>query len=228
MDDKKLDYFIYWMIALIFYLVCNATFNAPVKTTETSQDKQLAQLFKYENLKDPEQTIYINLKNEYIPLEIKNNKFKIYPQATYRIYAMVMSKCRYWMGWDRDLVPYDLALAWNELMLPENQKDISYTQSNRWYYYQFNPQKFPLQQNYINTHSANHHIIPANKKVFEAIDKVRNKEKIYMEGYLVNVKGTVDGREVGRNSSLTRNDTGEGACEVFYVKKAVLGGRIYE
>jgi len=223
----KLDYFIYLMIAFIFYLVCNNAYNVPVTTIETPKNQEMAQLFNYENLKDPEQVLYINLNGENIKIEKNNYTMNVYPQAKYRIYAMVMSKTRYIWGWDGDTVPYDLALAWNELMLPENQKGITYTQSNRWYYYQFDS-SFPLEQSYVNTHSANHHIIPANKTVFNAIDRVRIKEKIYIEGYLVNIKGKVDGKDVWRNTSLTRNDTGDGACEVFYVKRVVLDGKIYE
>jgi len=138
-----------------------------------------------------------------------------------------MSKARYFFGWDGNIAPYDLALAWNKLMLPENQKDISYTQSNRWYYYHFD-KGFPLEQSYIDVHSANNHIIPADKKVFEAIDKVRIKERIYLEGYLVYIFGTAENKSISWKSSLTRYDTGAGACEVFYVKKAVLNGQVYE
>lgn len=215
------------MIALIFYLVGNNAFNATVTITETPKNQKIAQLFNYENLKDPEQIPYINLKGENIKIKKNNYIINVNPQANYRIYAMVMSKCRYYWGWDGETAPYDLALAWNELMLPENQKGISYTQSNRWYYYHFDGD-FPLSQYYINTHSANHHIIPANKNVLDAIDKVRTKEKIYLEGYLVYINGTVGNGKVYWNTSLTRNDTGDGACEVFYVKRAVLDGKIYE
>jgi len=224
---EKQDYFIYLVIAFIFYLVCNNTFNAPVSTSDTPQNKEMAKLFKYENLKDPEQSAFYNLNNESLIFEKKDYKIRLYPQANYRIYAMVMSKNRYRFGWEGEIVPYDLALGWNELMLPQNQVGISYTQSNRWYYYDYN-EKFPLSPFYIPTHSSNHHIIPANRNVFKAINKVRNKEKIYMEGYLVNISGTVGKGTVQRNSSLTRNDTGAGACEVFYVKKAVLNGKIYD
>jgi hypothetical protein len=49
-----------------------------------------------------------------------------------------------------------------------------------------------------------------------------------MEGYLVNINGMVGNGTVRWNSSLTRNDTGDGACEVFYVKRAVLDGKVYE
>jgi len=224
---EKKDYFIYLLMALIFYLVCNNAFNAPVSTYDTPQNRETAKLFKYENLKDPEQSVFYNLKNEPIIFKKNNYKIGLYPQANYRIYAMIMSKKRYYFGWDGEIAPYDLALAWNELMLPENQKGISYTQSNRWYYYDYN-EKFPLSPYYIPVHSANHHIIPANKNVFSAIDKARNREKIYMEGYLVYISGTVGNGTVHWNSSLTRNDTGAGACEIFYIKKAILNGKIYD
>jgi hypothetical protein len=38
---------------------------------------------------------------------------------------------------------------------------------------------------------------------------------VELEGYLVYVKGD----NFTWNSSLTRNDTGDGACEVLYVEK---------
>ncbi len=225
--NKFIDYFIYLMIAVIIYLVGNNAYNAPVTTTQTLQDIEMAKLFKYENLKDPDQSIYYDFKGDLISIEKNNYKLRLYPKAHYRIYAMVMSKNRYWFGWDGEIAPYDLALAWNELMLPENQKGITYSQSNRWYYYQYD-KTFPLSSSYIVTHSANHHIIPANKNVFEAMDKVRNKEKIYMEGYLVYISGTVGDGNIWWNSSLTRFDSGDGACEVFYAKRVVLNNKIYD
>ena len=225
--QKNKNYFLYFIIAFLFYMVCNSVFNAPVSTVENAKSLQTAKLYNYENLKDPEQTSYFSLKDEKLTREKNNYKIKIYPQANYRIYAVVMSKTRYRWGWDAEVRPYDLALAWNALMLPENQKGISYTQSNRWYYYNFD-KTFPLTQAYVNAHSSNHHIIPANKNVLNAIDKIRTKEKIYMEGYLVNIRGKAYGKEVWCYSSLTRLDTGDGACEVFYVKRVILNGKVYE
>ena len=65
----KLDYFIYLMIAFIFYLVCNNAYNVPVTTIETPKNQEMAQLLNYENLKDPEQVLYINLNGENIKIE---------------------------------------------------------------------------------------------------------------------------------------------------------------
>lgn len=224
---KFISYILSLIIAIILYSAYNSEVNAPITSVETPENQKMAELFNYNNLKDPEQSAYSNSDGGSISLLKNNSKVQVEPQANYRIYAMVMNKCRYYWGWQAEIGPYDLALGWNELMLPENQKGINYTQSNRWYYYQFDD-TFPLAQSYIDTHSSNHHIIPANTTVFKAIDKVRNKEKIYMEGYLVNLKGVVDNKEVTWNSSLSRNDTGDGACEVFYVKRVILDGIIYE
>ncbi|MEI8389381.1 MAG: hypothetical protein WCG23_05800 [bacterium] len=224
---KKIDFFIYWMLALILYLVCNNAYNTPFTIKDSPENQEMAKTYNFENLKDPEQCVYYSFKSNPIRIEKNDYKLKLYPQANYRIYAMVMSKNRYIWGWDGEVAPYDLALAWNKLMLPENQKGISYTQSNRWYYYQYD-KTFTLSPSYIVSHSANHHIIPANKNVFNAIDKVRTGEKIYMEGYLVYISGTVGNGNIHWNSSLTRDDSGDGACEVFYVKRAILDGKIYD
>ncbi len=202
-------------------------YNAPVSIKLTTQELETAHLFNYENLKEPEQINYDNSLGTFITKEGKNFKINIFPQANYRIYAMVMSKNRYYLGWTADIAPYDLALGWNELMLPENQRGITYSQSDRWYYYRYDG-SFPLGQQYIIKHSSNHHIIPANKNVLKAIDKVRTHERIYMDGHLVKINGTNGNDNVFWNSSMTRDDTGNGACEIFYVKRAVVNGLVYE
>lgn len=224
---KFTNYIWYLIAAFVFYYVCDLKYNAPINPTATKTEKEIAQIFHYDNLQDPEQLPYISLSNKNINIDKDNVHFSIYPQASYRIYAMVMSKSRYYFDWSSKLSPYDLALAWNKLMLQENQKGISYSQGNRWYYFYYD-NTFPLDKAYIEQHSANTHIIPANGKVFEAVDKVRVKEKIYMEGYLVYIDANKKGAQSSWHSSLTRYDTGDGACEVFYVNRAILNGKIYE
>jgi len=58
--------------------------------------------------------------------------------------------------------------------------------------------------------------------------RLKKGDKVYLEGYLVFIKGTVNGRNSWWNSSLTRNDTGNGACEILYLTRAVIGDIIYE
>lgn len=178
----------------------------------------------YEKLADPRQVSYHG--NKAIPYNDGEIRVMIYPKAGYRIYAQVMSKKWYMLGWESKLSPYDLALAWNKLMLPEFQNGIHYSQGNRWYYYRYD-NGYPLQGSYIQSHSSNHHIIPANDELKKALDRVGKGDKIYMEGFLVYIEGTYKGNTVWWRSSLSRNDSGNGACEILYLTKAIIDDQLY-
>ena len=60
------------------------------------------------------------------------------------------------------------------------------------------------------------HLVAATKEVAEEIKNVRWGDIIHMEGYLINITGD-DGWYW--NSSLSRSDTGDGACELVWVEK---------
>ena len=60
------------------------------------------------------------------------------------------------------------------------------------------------------------HIIPANDSIARQLDKVNEGQLVRFSGYLVNLE-RADGWLW--QSSLTRNDTGGGACELVWVKE---------
>ena len=64
--------------------------------------------------------------------------------------------------------------------------------------------------------AANNHIIAANPAVRKAVSALIPGHIVTMRGYLVNASHP-DGSTW--NSSLRRDDTGNGACEVFYVEE---------
>jgi len=59
------------------------------------------------------------------------------------------------------------------------------------------------------------HVISANEDVSKLIRRLRAGEVVRMRGYLVNVTGP---RGFHWNTSLTRTDSGHGACELYYVE----------
>ena len=67
----------------------------------------------------------------------------------------------------------------------------------------------------MESHAANVHVISADKTVAKAVSSLRAGQIATMKGYLVNVS-KADGFRW--NSSLTRDDSGNGACELFYVQ----------
>ena len=94
-------------------------------------------------------------------------------------------------------------------------KQLSITQSNRWYYWRYenNP---PIPLNDIASSSANTHLIPANKVVAQKLADIDVDDMVYLKGQLVEVKST-DGWTW--RSSLSRTDTGNGACELMLVEE---------
>ncbi len=174
---------------------------------------------------DPIQTSYKS--EEPIVKETKNGHFTITQVAEYKLSGMVVSKETYSDDWNAKVSPIDLAIVWGKLAEPENAPYITYSQSNRWYFYQYKAES-PFDNSFVISHSANNHIIPANENIREAVKTIGKRDKIVLEGFLVNIKGTYEGRAVTWNTSLTRKDTGDGSCELFYVTKVRIDTDVYE
>jgi hypothetical protein len=175
--------------------------------------------------RDPVQTSCKS--DEPIIREIKNGLFTITPVAEYKISGVVVSKETYSSDWDGKISPIDLAIVWGKVAEPEYDGSISYSQRNRWYFYKLK-QRSPFDNSYVISHSGNHHIIPSNENVHRAIKTIKEKERVVLEGFLVNIKGNYKGQTVRWNTSLSRTDTGNGSCELFYVSKIRIDTRVYE
>jgi hypothetical protein len=66
--------------------------------------------------------------------------------------------------------------------------------------------------------ASNNHLLPADPSIAEQIGAIRVGDQIRMTGLLVDYTVTQGGREIfTRRTSLTRGDTGNGACEILYV-----------
>jgi len=165
--------------------------------------------------------------DEPIIREVKDGYLTITPVAEYKIYGVVVGKGTYSSDWDGEISPVDLAVAWGKLADPEASQYITYNQGYRWYFYQYKAGS-PFDNSYIISHSSNNHIIPSNENIRRAVKAVKRKNKIVLEGFLVNLKGTYKERPVTWNTSLSRTDTGNGSCELFYVSKVRVDTKVYE
>jgi hypothetical protein len=174
---------------------------------------------------DPQQTPYRS--EESILRRIKGGSVSITPLAEYKISGAVVSKKSYSDDWEGEISPVDLAIAWGKLAEPEFSRYITFSHGYRWYRYQWK-EGSPFDASYIITHSANNHMIPATENVLRALKTVKKRDRVVLEGYLINLKGTYKGREVRWNTSLSRTDTGDGSCELFYVSKVRIDTKVYE
>lgn len=144
--------------------------------------------------------------------DIQLNGFTLTPLADYEIKARVLSTEDYSTGVEADLSPTDLALGWGPMSDEAVLNKIDISQSNRFFYWHVD--EFPIPQREIEIHAANTHIIPANDSVKRILSKIRPGQIVEIKGQLIEAKRP-DGWHW--RSSLTREDTGAGACELFYV-----------
>ena len=158
--------------------------------------------------------------------QIPGGQFIITPVARYQVAALVESVKRYSNGWQGQLAPMDILLAWGRMTDPEVQKYCSFSQSNRWGFYQYKA-GCPVDGYYISSHCSNHHLIPATANIRAALKQIRNHTRVKFEGYLVNVDGKWNGRDYWWHSSTSRTDTGDGACELLLVQKVQIDNKIY-
>jgi len=180
---------------------------------------------KIDTSQDPRQTPYTT--RETISRRIKGGSVSITSQAEYKISGVVVSRKSYSDDWGGEISPVDLAIAWGRLADPDSDRYVTFGHGYRWYRYRWK-EEGPFNGSDIITHSSNNHTIPAGENVGRALKAIRRGGRIVLEGYLVNLKGIYKGREVSWVTSLSRKDTGNGSCELFYVSKVRIDTKVYE
>ncbi len=216
-DRTKVGFSGRYPFSLVFCLFLLSGCSGPVPTETVSDSIDTSQ----EPVQVPSNP------GEPFTLQTKHGPFTLRPVAEYKASVMVVGKERYFSGWSAEISPVDLAVVWGRLAEPEYYDYVTYSQSDRWYYYEYK-QGSPLTNSYIISHSSNNHIIPATENILKAIKSVKKKQKIVVEGLLVNITGTYEGQRVWWNSSLSRTDTGAGSCELFYVSKVRIDDKVYQ
>lgn len=140
--------------------------------------------------------------------------FELTPQARYDIAARVLSVETYSIDGGARLSPVDFAVGWGVMSDTAVLDHFRVTQGARFFTIYPDAEAIDLRTALRGT--ANMHLIPANSKVRHQLDGVRAGHVVRLQGMLVNVRGP---NGYAWNTSLSRNDTGAGACELFYVER---------
>ncbi len=161
----------------------------------------------------PRIPIQINLRQK---LSFRYKDYVITPLAMFDLEARVLGIKKYRFDRQADLSPYDVALGWGRMSDETVLNALSITQSNRFYYWW--GKRFPISGQAIAVSSANMHLIPANQDITKQLRRVR-------KGHVVSIKGFLVRADVGNwhwISSMTRQDTGAGACELIWVQNFAI------
>lgn len=143
----------------------------------------------------------------------QQGKYSIKALADFTVEARVLSKETYSADRESELAPVDLALGWGAMSDSAVLEHLTITQGNRFYFYRWSGQP-PRPAREIATHSANMHLIPTSPELEKTMREVRVGQVVKIHGQLVEIHAP-DGWTW--RSSLTREDTGAGACELVRV-----------
>lgn len=191
-----------------------------------------------------QEPLQINLHDtKYIRYYGEKDFYVLKPQAEYSISALVVEKNSNF--WFRDIMRskfddvalLDLGLVWGNLAQDKKElyKHIKFNSKktlgqSRTLYYRWD-RTSPWGKDYIMSHIAHTHMIPANSNVMGGLLQIKKNDIVKIDGYLVDIY--TDKSELVAKTSLSRNDTnvssrGSGACEDMYVKRVQIGNKVYE
>jgi hypothetical protein len=140
--------------------------------------------------------------------------FRLTGVARYAICGRVLGTKRYWDAPESDLVPVDVALGWGPMSDQAVLDQLGISMGNRFFFYRWEGAP-PCPPGEIMRHASNHHVISATADVKRQVASLREGEIVVLRGWLVDIAGP-DGWTW--STSRRRDDTGRGACELFYVE----------
>jgi hypothetical protein len=169
--------------------------------------------------------------------KIKGGEAIITPIASYKIYGRVYQHhYRPMKLYGAAVEPYDVSIGFGDFRHKEVFKVIKVRMAGTISYWSCSGRNWgKISSKYFKdktpTHYfTNNHLCPANSKVRRGISRLRNKDVVYIEGYLIKYKYyRKDGRVEEGISSTARNDNepgyhgdnGNGSCEQIYVTRIV-------
>ena len=192
---------------------------------------------------EPEQNMIKD--KELVSVYGEKNKYVLDLQAEYSISGLVVAKNSNF--WFRDIMRstfddvclIDFGIVWGDLATNKNRlykhmkfkshKTLGQARSLEW---RTKPpyNEVPWDFDYMASHLAHTHMIPANSNIMGALLKVKKDDYVKLDGYLVDIYK--DNGQIVAKTSLSRYDNnatsrGYGACEDMYVKSVQIGNKIY-
>ena len=158
-----------------------------------------------------------------ITKKVGNSSYVLTRVASYKISGRVVCVCHYYGATVFDNIsPIDIGLSWGTLARNENNKKVTWwTNDDRHLFCEYPDSNWVTKMGgsaKIDSSFSNNHIICSDRKIEEKISTIREGDFVQLTGYLVNVVcDSDDGYIYEIKTSTTRNDIGDGACEILYV-----------
>ena len=162
------------------------------------------------------------------PLEKSYGEFDytLTPRANYELPGLVVAHHHSdsWIDISHENDPaqsVDVCVVWGKNISTNAYREVSYSHGDWTCYYSWDTEIAPA---FSGSHLSNSHLIPHNKEEARLIKSINVGDQILLSGILTDysIVGK-DGALLGkRQTSLTRTDAGNGACEVLYLSKVTI------
>jgi hypothetical protein len=160
----------------------------------------------------PDEPVQIDFDD---PTRFEVKGYTFIKRARYDITARLLRKEIYHIDGGAGLAPVDLGVAWGPLSDSALIDQLEFTQMGRFFYWRPRNADVSVPTSVLVSHLAQMHMVPATTEIESRLKKLRPGQIVRAGGYLVDVRGPGD---FTWNTSLSRTDTGNGACELFWVE----------
>lgn len=159
-------------------------------------------------------------------MERGGQQYRVHRHHRYEVVGELLSSETYALTFRNPFYDVDMGLIWGP-RIDDLKARYQFRQTGRWLIWRSNSPVSDEEQDYITAHIGNHHVIPAEgrREVSKALRWASAGDLVRLSGYLVDI--TDEHGHPVINSSRTRTDTGNGACEVVWVEEIQINHRIY-
>lgn len=172
----------------------------------------------------PETAANAEISTKPIQLDYDGQHYTLYPRASYSIEGLIVSEHRSDSSFDLahartgdKLNSRDICTVWGRTLAGGVYRDIKFWSGDWTCYYQFNdPETAAV---FDPTEVSNTHVLAKDPQVRDQLARLEVGDEYRMHGWLVDYELAGVGR---RNTSLARNDTENGACEILLVKSVEI------
>lgn len=148
----------------------------------------------------------------------QHGDFELTPLAEFSSVSRLLSRLSYRHDEGAALSPLDFAIGWGRMSDTAVIDQLNVEQGARFFTYRWVAEP-PIPPEEIVRSATNVHLIPEDAQVARALDKVRAGQVIRLQGLLVEAR-RADGWHW--RSSLSREDSGAGACELLLVQDITI------
>jgi hypothetical protein len=156
--------------------------------------------------------------------EVKGVQYSIQPRYSYDLYGLVVSvhdSDAWWdyahREWGDHVNVVDFCVVWGENVRHGAYRPLSYW-NDQWTCW-FKSDSDAAWGAFDATAISNNHLVTADPSVARELRKVHIGDQVHFRGYLVDYSIVRNGAATApRVTSIVRNDSGQGACEVVYVE----------